>query len=52
MINYPKIKCLKCGDVLESRHRHDFKMCSCGSCYIDGGNDPYVRVGGNPEDYE
>lgn len=21
MTNYPKIKCLKCGDILESRHK-------------------------------
>lgn len=52
MNNYPSIKCNHCGDILISKHRHDFKMCSCGKCYIDGGNDPYIRVGGNPEDYE
>ena len=46
-----KIRCKKCGDILESKYRHDFKMCSCKSCYIDGGND-YCRVGGNKEDYE
>ena len=45
-----KLKCLKCGDVMESTHRHDFKMCSCRSCFIDGGHD-YVRVGGNPGDF-
>ena len=45
-----KIRCKKCGDILESKYRHDFKMCSCKSCYIDGGND-YCRVGGNKEDY-
>lgn len=23
-----KIRCKKCGDILESKYRHDFKMCS------------------------
>ena len=45
------IKCLKCGDVIESKHRHDFVMCSCKSCFVDGGHD-YCRVGGNPGDIE
>lgn len=44
-----KIQCLKCGDILESVHRHDFKQCKCGACYIDGGGDPYVRIGGDPK---
>ena len=26
-----KIKCKKCGDVIESTHRHDFKLCKCGA---------------------
>ena len=46
-----KIKCRKCGDILQSKYRHDFQMCKCGSCYIDGGND-YCRVGGKKEDIE
>lgn len=46
------IKCKKCGDVLVSKHRHDFKQCSCGACYVDGGADPYVRIGGDLEDIE
>lgn len=41
-----KIKCKKCGKILESKHRHDFQMCDCGT-YVDGGNDPYVRYGAN-----
>lgn len=44
-----KIKCLKCGDVIESMHRHDFKRCSCGNIFVDGGED-YFRFGGNIED--
>lgn len=46
-----KLKCKKCGDIIESKHRHDFKWCKCHSCYIDGGNE-YLRVGGNEENYE
>jgi hypothetical protein len=31
------IKCNLCGDIIESKHVHDFVMCSCGSCAVDGG---------------
>lgn len=30
-------KCLCCGDVVESTHRHDFKTCKCGKLSVDGG---------------
>lgn len=40
-----RIRCKKCGDILQSKHRHDFKMCKCKSYFIDGGDD-YCRVGG------
>ena len=32
-------KCLKCGDIIESRHTHDYVMCSCGNLAVDGGKD-------------
>ena len=35
-------KCLVCGDVIESKHRHDFVTCSCGNLSVDGGKD-YLR---------
>ena len=38
-----KIKCLSCGDTIESKYTHDFQTCSCGSCSVDGGLS-YVRV--------
>jgi len=41
-----KIRCLKCNDIIESKHAHDFKKCNCGACFIDGG-DEYTRIGGN-----
>lgn len=47
-----KIQCKKCGDIIESIHRHDFKFCSCGNCAVDGGKD-YLRRsfnGEKPED--
>lgn len=44
------IRCLHCGEVLESVYRHDFRMCSCGSCGVDGGLD-YLRRLGDPGHY-
>lgn len=46
-----KLKCIKCGDIIQSKFVHDFRSCKCGSIYIDGGDD-YTRVGGYPEDME
>ena len=37
-------KCNKCGDVIESLSRHDFKTCSCGAISVDGGHD-YIHLG-------
>ena len=45
------IKCNKCGDEIESTHRHDFKFCSCESVAIDGGL-TYQRIIGNIEDWD
>lgn len=41
-----KIKCDLCDDVIESKHRHDFKTCKCGACSVDGG-DAYLRLLGD-----
>ena len=46
-----KIKCLKCGDIIESVTVHDFKWCSCKACAVDGGKE-YLRRVGNIEDIE
>lgn len=35
-------RCRKCGDVIESKHRHDFVYCKCGAIAVDGGKD-YLR---------
>lgn len=38
-------KCLRCGEEIESRHRHDFVRCRCGNICVDGGKDYLRRVG-------
>jgi hypothetical protein len=46
------IKCSYCGDIIFSRVRHDFRPCSCGRCFIDGGSfivGGYLRYGGKFE---
>jgi hypothetical protein len=35
-------RCLKCMDVIQSVHRHDFVTCSCGNLSVDGG-DSYLK---------
>jgi len=40
-----KAECRTCGDIIESRHRHDYVTCSCSSISIDGGKDYLKRVG-------
>ncbi len=40
-----KIKCLICGDIIESKSIHDLVSCKCESCYIDGSN-KYLHFGG------
>lgn len=51
MLIQNEAKCLKCGDIVFSAHRHDFKSCSCGATSVDGGM-AYVRRVGKPEDRE
>jgi hypothetical protein len=45
-IVYSTATCKKCGDVLVSRHRHNYVMCTCDNkTMLDGGTD-YQRYGG------
>jgi len=37
-----KAICSECGDIIESKHRHDFVVCKCGKAFLDGG-DSYLR---------
>ena len=46
-----RIKCKKCGDIIESKSVHDWVPCKCGACFVDGGLF-YSRIGGNLEDIE
>ena len=34
-----KIRCRKCGDVIESKYTHDFRFCKCGAVAVDGGKE-------------
>ena len=45
-----KIKCKKCGDIIESKSTNDYKKCSCGTVAVDGGKDYLKRIG-KEEDY-
>ena len=44
-----KAQCRLCGDVIESKHRHDFVWCKCQAIAVDGGK-AYLKRTGNPED--
>ena len=44
-----KLKCNKCGDIIESKSVHDLKSCKCGAISIDGG-DEYTSVTGESTD--
>ena len=46
-----RAKCKLCGDVIESKFRHDFVWCKCKAIFIDGGND-YHRRGGDLKNLE
>lgn len=44
VISRNAIQCKHCGDIIESKSVHDFKYCSCMSCFVDGGLN-YLRRG-------
>lgn len=37
-------RCVHCNDEIESKHRHDFRSCKCGTVFVDGGKS-YLRRG-------
>lgn len=45
-------KCLKCGDVITSSHRHDFIWCSCKSLAVDGGSAYSKRLFNKIDEWE
>lgn len=40
-----KIQCQICREIIESAHVHDFRMCKCGRCDVDGGSEYLRRIG-------
>ena len=46
------IYCKKCKETIESKHVHDFKMCSCKAVGIDGGIGGGNRILGHLSDME
>ena len=46
------IQCKKCLETIESKHRHDFKYCSCRAVGIDGGLSAGNRILGELVDIE
>ena len=46
-----KIRCKKCGNIIENTHRHDFKFCKCKNVAVDGGKD-YLRRCGSMDYWE
>lgn len=43
------VQCKLCKDIIFSRARHDFRECSCGKTFVDGGFE-YLRYGGEAEE--
>lgn len=43
-----RIKCLKCGDIIEGDDKGTYITCKCKSCYIDE-TKWYARCGGDPK---
>ena len=49
-IKINKIRCKRCGDIIESKTAHDFKFCKCGAVAVDGGKEYLRRYFINIED--
>lgn len=45
------IQCKLCGNVIESKSVHDFKICSCGACGVDGGLEYIRRLADDRDSY-
>lgn len=40
-----KVMCRNCGQVIESRHQHELRYCTCGRTAIQGGKEYLARWG-------
>lgn len=49
MLKRSIVQCLKCNDIIESKHNYDYKECRCKSIFIDGGPE-YPRFGYKPDE--
>jgi len=47
-----KARCKKCGDIIESKHVHDYVTCKCGAISVDGGNDYWKAGAKSFDDFE
>lgn len=47
-----KIRCNKCGDIIESKSVYDFVTCKCGAVSVDGGHNYLRRCAESLEDFE
>ena len=36
------VQCKTCGEIIESKHVHEYVQCKCGACSVDGGHE-YLR---------
>lgn len=45
------IRCNVCGEEIESRYRHNYVICKCGACAVDGGHDYLRRSAIMPDSY-
>ena len=52
MIIKNQIRCKHCGDIIESKHRHDSRSCKCGRVTVDCGHDYLRRCYKEEGDYE
>ena len=46
------VQCKKCNEIIESKHVHDFKLCSCKAVGVDGGISAGNRILGDLSDME
>lgn len=49
VVVFNRCQCRLCGDIIESKHGHDFVSCKCGEIFTDGGKE-YIRRGANDFD--
>lgn len=47
-----KIRCLTCGETVESRSLHDYVQCACGACAVDSGHYYIKRICNSFDCYE